>query len=110
MVVGGNHDDPGLLRSAVERGVNQDGFAALAPRVLHAPNGVQWVWGGVRFGALGGAPSVDHPARVEGVSWWRDEVISEGEIRTRTSGGPVDVMVTHDVPAGLRLPLPPPPA
>lgn len=116
VVVRGNHDDPALYRKAVELtrrrnkgpecGGVADGFARLSPHVLHAPNGLRWTWRGVEFVALGGAYSVDRPARIEGVSYWSGEVASGREIKTVARGGHAEVMVTHDIPAGTRLPFP----
>lgn len=120
IVVRGNHDDPALYKKAVAstrrrnkgpdagegKGV-ADGFARLSPHVLHAPNGLRWTWNGVTFVALGGAYSVDRPARIEGVSYWRDEVASPREIGAVKRGGHATVMITHDIPAGTHLPFPP---
>ena len=112
VVVRGNHDNPEYFTkaAAIARRKNfEDGFARLTPHILHAPNGHRWAWGGVSFVALGGAASVDRPARREGSSWWAKEVASVREVNKVINGGPVDVMVTHDIPLGSDFPFRTPP-
>lgn len=58
---------------------------------------------GVSVGFLGGAVSVDQDSRVQGRSWWPDEVTSDDNVYAALHNGPVDVWVTHDAvfhPAG----------
>jgi hypothetical protein len=38
------------------------------------------------------------------VSWWREETVTEAEINRAVAGGPTDVMVAHDCPAGVEIP------
>lgn len=122
VAVRGNHDEPSLYRRAVtatrrrsatmtRRGQAppQDPFARLSERVLHAPNGTRWTWGGVEFVALGGAFSVDRAARTLDVSYWAGEVASPRDVGKVKSGGPAQVMITHDIPDGADLQLPPNP-
>lgn len=47
---------------------------------------------------FGGAASVDKHYRVEGVSWWPEEMPSEADVAYAVAGGPVDVLITHDSP------------
>ncbi|MET8430127.1 metallophosphoesterase [Nocardia sp. NPDC004860] len=100
--VDGNHDHHERLSELVA----EHGRTAipLRPNIFYLPRGYRWTWNGVRFLALGGAHSVDRPWRVPGREWWHGETISYDDARNATSGGPVDVMVCHDVPAGVRIP------
>lgn len=54
--------------------------------------------GGRSVLSLGGAVSVDKAWRREGVSWWPDENISEGQARDAIAGGDADLMLTHESP------------
>lgn len=101
MFVDGNHEDHAWLEA---QPVSDDGVRRLAPRVWHLPRGFRWEWSGLTFLALGGAHSVDRQSRVPGVSWWPGEAISLQEALRASEGGPVDVMVTHDAPAGHIIP------
>ena len=57
---------------------------------------------------------MDRYGRTEGVSWFRDEVLTESEVDQIIADGPADVVVSHDAPWGvgtlerrLSLDLPP---
>lgn len=113
VAVRGNHDEPALFQRAVtatrrrnRAQVVADGFARLSPHVLHAPNGLRWTWRGVGFVALGGAYSVDRPARVEGATYWAGETATTREINEVKRGGHAHVMITHDIPTGANVPMP----
>lgn len=101
LFVDGNHEDfPTLLRYPV----HGNGLRRLTDHLWHLPRGLRWQWSGVRLMALGGAHSVDRLWRTAGVSWWREETITAGEAARATAGGPVDVLVCHDCPAGVDIP------
>lgn len=53
--------------------------------------------------SLGGAASIDYQFRNQGISWWKEEMLTYGDvIRARAIGeeNDVDIMVTHDAPDG----------
>lgn len=56
--------------------------------------------GGRSVLSLAGAVSVDKAWREEGVSWWRDEEIAREHVAAAIAGGPADLMLTHESPAG----------
>lgn len=95
--VDGNHDVHPVLRALP---VNADGFGAISDRLLYAPRGHRWSIGGVRFGALGGAYSIDRYRGMEGLDWFVDEVTVPEDVAALGTE-PLDVLVTHDVPAGI---------
>lgn len=96
--VDGNHDDHLRLREFCNR-ERSDGVA-IAPNVIYQPRGsVHEDEDGTRFLFLGGAPSIDRAARVEGASWWPEETITDEEFDLALSAeGPIHVLVTHDAP------------
>lgn len=75
-----------------------------------APRGHVWARDGVLFGSLGGAGSIDVKGRVPGRSWWPGEQVLPEDVRALTDAvagatcGRLDVLVTHDAPAGLHRP------
>lgn len=56
--------------------------------------------GGREILSLGGAASVDREWRTEGVDWWPDENIHGVHVEAAIAGGPADVLLTHESPAG----------
>ena len=101
LFVDGNHEAfPTLLRYPV----SGNGLRPLSGRIWHLPRGYRWVWSGVRWLALGGAHSVDRAWREPGVSWWREETVTEADVRRAMAGGPADVLVAHDCPSGVDIP------
>lgn len=76
------------------------------PHVLHLMRGEVFDIGGLTVLAMGGAASNDRQYRKEGMSWWPEEMPSEGEMdHCRASldrvGWKVDYVVTHEAPAAL---------
>lgn len=69
----------------------------MRPSIRHAPRGHRWTWAGLRFLALGD----DRAYRVLGVSWWPEEASEAADVARCLEGGPVDVMICHEAPAGL---------
>ncbi|MGH2719383.1 MAG: metallophosphoesterase family protein [Actinomycetota bacterium] len=107
--IDGNHENfpdlahRGLLRATA---ITPLVSAAEEPVVFYVPRGHLWVWEGTRFMAMGGAVSIDQASRVEGVSWWRDEAITQADLdraarNLAASPGPVDVFISHDAPSGI---------
>lgn len=73
----------------------------ISHHITHLPRGHRFELDGVSFLALGGAYSIDKPYRIVNESWWPEETITDEEMALAISGGPVDVMLTHDAPTGV---------
>jgi predicted phosphodiesterase len=101
LFVDGNHENFDRLNNYP---VGDDGLRQITDNVWHLPRGFRWQWNELRFLALGGAHSVDRPYRTPGVSWWPEEVLTEEQVNHAISGGPADVLIAHDCPAGVRIP------
>ncbi|HEX8348190.1 MAG TPA: metallophosphoesterase [Actinoplanes sp.] len=101
LFVDGNHEDFPKLYDYPTTSI---GLRAVSRRVAHMPRGYRWEWGGVRFLAMGGAYSVDRKFRVPGVSWWAEETITPRQVAEAAEPGPVDVLISHDCPAGVVIP------
>lgn len=109
--IDGNHENHEALIE-LARSFGAGGAIPTTKRTHWLPRGTRWTWGGVRFGALGGASSIDPHLRVEGSTWWPGEVPVEADLEAL---GPadLDVLVCHDAPAGVTLDAPlgaPPPS
>lgn len=99
-VVPGNHENWTTIERLKPRA---DGWLELREHVLVAPGGLRWTWSGVKFGALGGTFSVDFQHRVAEKDWWPGLEEVRPEHLDRLGDEPLDVLVSHDVPAGVDL-------
>jgi predicted phosphodiesterase len=102
LVVDGNHEDFDRLDALPIDPAT--GLRRLADQIWHLPRGSRWQWGTVRFGALGGATSLDRPHREPGRSWWPQEAITQEQAAVMVAGGELDVLVAHDCPSGVNIP------
>ncbi len=103
LFVDGNHEHhPHLRKTACRADPDYEHLARpvqLHPRLWYLPRGCAWEWNNVRFRALGGASSIDRHYRVEGKSWFTEEVPSDEDLQRAIDAGPTDVLLTHDYPA-----------
>lgn len=99
----GNHEDHHALRDLKDRREDSEGFWRISEHIRYAPRGHRWTWDGVRFLALGGAFSIDRNWRRVGVSFFFEEVLEQADVYNAIEGGKVDIMLTHDLPAGDML-------
>lgn len=107
LFIDGNHEDHPFLLSWP---VNEHGLGVVPetkhdPRMFYLRRGLVFELAGTTYLALGGAHSIDHPYRTPGVDWFEEEDITEADvdraIENLSESGPVDVMLTHDIPAGV---------
>ena len=108
IVTPGNHENYDMLDKFP---VNNFGFMVRndIPHVWFTPRGHVWRHQDAVIGSLGGAGSIDINKRVQGKSWWWQEEITDhnvdqfrSNIEENLSNG-VDIMVTHEAPAGITL-------
>lgn len=93
--IGGNHENADEVQ-LFEANPDEDGFVTLRPHVRWVPRGQRWTWTGVRFGALGGAFSLDWRTRTIGTTWWPTrEELGDTDVE-RLGDAPLDVLLTHD--------------
>lgn len=94
--IDGNHEDfPRLY----DKRILDDGTRYVRDHITYIPRGYRWDWNGLSFLALGGAASIDKRHRRVNKSWWAEEYITEEDVLTAQSGGPVDIMFCHDSPS-----------
>lgn len=96
----GNHDN---WDTASELEVQDDGLAHFRSNIKVLPRGGRTIVEGLTVGGLGGAHSVDQKYRKEGRDWWSTEEPTQEEADRLVAGGPVDILITHDVPAGVPM-------
>lgn len=94
----GNHDCHPSWRSLP---VRDDGTCEVRSNIRVLPFGGRTTIEGLTVAGLGGAYSIDAEYRREGFDWWRDEEPSAGEAKELVSGGRLDLLISHDAPAGV---------
>lgn len=97
--IDGNHDNHDFLEA---EGVfdKTDGFSQIWPGIHYSARGHAFTWDGVRFLTCGGAFSIDCAYRTKNVSWWPQELITDAEVERCAAQGKVDIILSHDAPAG----------
>ncbi|WP_336716273.1 metallophosphoesterase family protein [Arthrobacter sp. USHLN218] len=98
--VDGNHDNHQELRLLQ---LDDEGLAPLRPRIRYLPRGARFTYAGLTIAGLGGAYSIDQEWRTAGKDWWPDEDVTDEDVDRLIAGGPTDILVTHDVPYGVRV-------
>lgn len=93
---------------------NHEPWGAISPLLAHRPgeairiSTLQWLLprpyrldvGGRSVLCLGGATSIDRQYRTQGIDWWPEEAITDRQVEMAKAGGPADIMITHESPAG----------
>lgn len=98
----GNHDAWDVL--CAMNFVGQTTPQPFSERLFYLPRGVRWEWDGIQFAALGGGASIDWGMRESGINWFPDEeIIAQRDFDRLVSGGPVDILLTHDGPNTERM-------
>lgn len=92
-VVLGNHEDYHLTATYP---FDERGLQKVSDHLYIVPRGYAWEWNKVKFGALGGAYSVDRKWRKLNESYWLEEEITEADYLKTMENGPYHVLVTHD--------------
>jgi hypothetical protein len=91
----GNHENHDAIRA---------GMAEDRGPVVYLARGFRWRWWGKEWMAVGGGVSVDKSWRTPGVDWFDREMLSPEEFEYCCRPGDVDVIVSHDCPAGIQVP------
>lgn len=95
--IDGNHED--FVRLYGKR-VLEDGTRFVRDNITHLPRGLRIGWEGYNILCLGGAASIDRLHRRVGTSWWPEELITDEDVENSIAGGPADILLAHDSPAG----------
>lgn len=105
--VPGNHENWVTLHSYMNNPtlVQADGRVKVTSNIFLLPRNHRWKWRGKTWLAMGGAVSVDRYYRTEGFDVFKEEEITDTEIQAAMDQGPVDVMISHDCPTVVPLPM-----
>lgn len=94
--IDGNHDNHIQLQKAVK-----DSKLEIAPNLFYIPRASSLNVNGITINCIGGANSIDKHYRVEGKSWWREEIPNHKEMMDFAKLPKADIVVTHTAPIGV---------
>lgn len=96
----GNHEDHTRIQQWMQR---EDAYSRrheVTPHVGYLPRSYRFEIDGCRFMTLGGAWSIDKDSRTPYIDWWPEEELTMADLmRALESTDPIDVLLTHDMPA-----------
>jgi Calcineurin-like phosphoesterase len=101
LVTPGNHEFWSLLDARFA--AQPDEAIRFSETVWVLPRGFRFRLAGRSFMSFGGAASVDYADRTPLRDWWPSEIPTEEHVAVATSGGPVDVLITHETVNGGTL-------
>ena len=104
--VDGNHENFDLLYTYPVIDWNGGKAHKIANNIYHLMRGQRFEIAGKNFFTMGGAYSVDKAMRVEGKSWWRQELPTNDEYRIadetlKSCNYKVDYVLSHTVPQSI---------
>jgi hypothetical protein len=91
------------LDESITYGTAQGEPVPVRPHLFYLPRGLRWTWNDTSFLACGGAHSVNHKSLTPGKTWWPTETITPEQVAA-CGTDPVDILISHDCPAGFDLP------
>lgn len=100
LFVDGNHENFDLLNSYPVEIWNGGKVHKIKQNIIHLMRGQIFELEGKTIFTFGGATSIDKEWRVEGISWWKQELptyeeLDEGIANLKSYGGKVDYIITH---------------
>lgn len=95
--VDGNHENFNLLNSLLE---DENGMGYISKHIRHLKRGNSYNIADKKILAIGGADSVDQFHRTEGLSWWREEAITDADI-AKVAAGHYDYVLSHTCPLSI---------
>ena len=91
------HENFKILNSLEE---DENGMGYISEHIRHLKRGRRYTIDGKSFLTIGGADSVDQFRRIEGLSWWREEAITQEDI-DRVEPGHYDYILSHTCPLSV---------
>ena len=103
LFIDGNHENFGLLKKLPVEEWHGGRIQRLRENVIHLMRGEIYELEGKSLFAFGGGYSLDRNRRIEGKSWWPEEMPSaeeyvRAEENLRRYGNQVDYIITHSAP------------
>lgn len=96
----GNHENFNLLNDLPE---DENGMGYISEHIRHLKRGRRYNIQGKNILAIGGADSIDKYHRTEGISWWKEEQITDDDVVEAIGHGDIvfDYVLSHAAPAAI---------
>lgn len=97
--IDGNHEEHSRLNQTVE-------YTEVSENVFHIARGTFLKIGNMNCLGIGGAYSIDRHYRIEGISWFKEEEITESDLSkclNHKDKFPLDLIFSHDIPLKLTV-------
>jgi predicted phosphodiesterase len=100
--IDGNHENFNVIGDWVDNlDYDENGHIPVATNLTYIPRGAVWEWDDKTFAAMGGAASIDRDWRTEGHDYFKDELITTGDVyrllnKVDVHGKRVDYFFSHD--------------
>jgi len=106
LFVDGNHENFDILNSYKIEEWNGGKIHKLSEDVIHLMRGEVYKIDGLIILTIGGAESTDKEYRKEHISWWKDESITNNDIKNALYNlakvnNKVDIVITHTMPLSV---------
>ena len=103
LFIDGNHENHNAFSKFQEEEWNGGKIHRISDSVIHLMRGQVYTIHGRKIFTMGGANSIDKEYRIEGISWWQNELPSYQEMNEAVENliwhhKNVDYIVTHDCP------------
>lgn len=105
LFVDGNHENFERLNAYPVSELYGGKVHKIADNCYHLIRGERYEINGYKFLAIGGAESHDMHRRVEGISWWKEESITDKDIVKAITNSDVDFILSHTAPLDLHYKL-----
>jgi len=96
MFIDGNHENFDRLKQIP---VGENGLSKISEHIYYLPRGCAFELCGKKYLCMGGADSIDKFRREEHFTWWKDEQITEEDIKGIK--GNYDYVLTHCCPTSV---------
>lgn len=99
----GNHENFSAIYAYPQEEWNGGRVHRIRKNIFHLMRGQVFLIEGKKIFTMGGAYSIDKYMRKDGLSWWKEELPTNGEYREATqnlreTGNCVDYIITHTAP------------
>jgi len=106
LFIDGNHENFDLINSYIVENWNGGVIHKINNKVIHLMRGQIYSIDNTKIFTFGGGESTDKNHRIEGISWWKEEMPSydeygEGLKNLEKNNWNVDYIVTHTAPSNI---------